>query len=67
MTTWTRKSIYHLAGPEGWSICRVNYYGKAHYELWETRGWNDYHCHARRDSADECKQRYEEIANDGLV
>lgn len=62
MTTWTRKSMFHLVGPEGWSIARVNVDGVASYELWETRSWNDHHCHARCTTADECKQRYEEIS-----
>ena len=61
MTIWTRKSIYHMAGPDGWSICRVNVCGVKSYELWETRGWNDSTCHGRFDSVDEAKQLFEQL------
>ncbi|WP_129213481.1 hypothetical protein [Crenobacter cavernae] len=67
MTPWTRKSQYHLIGPDGWSVALVHVDGVKHYELWECRGWNDYHCHARCSSADEAKQRYEEITSGSLV
>lgn len=63
MIIWNRKSNQHLVGPDGWSIAKVSIDGVKRYELWECRGWNDYHCHARCRSADEAKQRYKEIKN----
>lgn len=64
MTAWTRKSMYHLVGPDGWSICRVHIGKEAFYELWQVgKERFDMKCHHRATTADACKQRYEEITN----
>lgn len=63
MTAWRKASPWHLEGPEGWTIAKIVSGEQVQYELWLKIGWNDSECRHRSATAEECKTKYEEMAN----